>query len=183
MDKKNNRGPAQKGPRVNSQIRATEVRLISDGSEQYGVVSIHQAKLIADEQGLDLVEISPNANPPVVKIIDYGKFKYQQSKKLADQKKKQSTIVIKELKFRPGIDTHDLEVKLKKIEKFLSAGDKVKLMMQFRGREMANKDLGLNKFKEIITIIVENFGAVVESDVKMMGNRAHAMVSPSKSKK
>lgn len=130
-----------------------------------------------------MVEVSPSAKPPVVKLIDYGKFKYQQQKKLSEAKKKQVTITVKEVKFRPAIDVHDLNVKLKNVFKFLGQGDKVKMLMQFRGREMAHKDIGLDKFKEIINTVIEESGAVVESPMKMMGNRAIAMLAPSKSNK
>jgi len=136
---------------------------------------------MADSEGLDLIEISPNANPPVVKMMDYGKYKYQIQKKLAEAKKKQVVIEIKEIKFRPNIEKHDLEVKLNHIEKFLEHGDKVKLLMQFRGREMAHKDLGLAKFDDIVRQILEK-GAVIESPSKMMGNRVIAMVAPGKKK-
>ena len=161
-------------------IRVSEVRLISDKGDQYGVVSIDKAREISDEQGLDLVEVSPNAKPPVVKLIDYGKFKYQQQKKAAEAKKKRVVIQVKEVKFRPAIDIHDLNVKTKNVLKFLGQGDKVKMLMQFRGREMAHKHIGLEKFNEIIASVVEQTGAVVESPVKMMGNRAIAMVAPAK---
>lgn len=112
--------------------------------------------------------------------MDYGKYKYQIQKKASEAKKKQVVIEVKEIKFRPGIDTHDLEVKMNQIVKFLEEGDKVKLMMQFRGREMAHKELGLGKFSEIIKQISEKTGAIVEAEPKMMGNRCHAMVSPGK---
>ncbi|MBG60474.1 MAG: translation initiation factor IF-3 [Peredibacter sp.] len=170
------------GPRVNEQIKVPEVRLIGDNGDQYGVVGIQRAAEIADEQGLDLVEVSPNAKPPVVKLIDYGKFKYQQQKKAAEAKKKQVTINVKEVKFRPAIDIHDLQTKLKKVHKFLEQGDKVKMLMQFRGREMAHKEIGLGKFNEIIKGVVDETDASVEAPVKMMGNRAIAMLAPSKKK-
>lgn len=173
----------QSGPRVNEQIRVPEVRLISDdGEQQYGVVSIDRAREIADEAGLDLIEVSPNAKPPVVKVIDYGKFKYQQQKKAAEAKKKQVVINVKEVKFRPAIDVGDLETKLKKVYKFLEQGDKVKMLMQFRGREMAHKEIGLGKFTEIINGVVEKTEASIEAPLKMMGNRAIAMLAPSKKK-
>ena len=119
------------------------------------------------------------AKPPVVKIIDYGKFKYEQQKKAAEAKKKQVIVQLKEIQFRPNIETHDLETKLKRAEKFISQGDKVKMVMQFRGREMAYKDQGLEKFQNIINN-VEELGAIVESPMKMMGNRAITILSPSK---
>ena len=137
---------------------------------------------MADSEGLDLIEISPNAAPPVVKMMDYGKYKYQIQKKLAEAKKKQIVIEVKEIKFRPNIEKHDLETKLNHIGKFLEQGDKVKLLMQFRGREMAHKEIGLGKFDEIVKAILE-MGAVIESPSKMMGNRVIAMVAPGKSKK
>src|SRR5690606_23021784 len=155
---------------------------IGDGEKQYGVVSLRRALEIAEEVGLDIVEVSPNAKPPVAKLIDYGKFKYQQQKKLSEAKKKQVKILLKEVKFRPGIDVHDLQVKLKHVFKFLEQGDKVKLLMQFRGREMAHKELGLGKFNEIIANIQAEAGAVIESPMKMMGNRAICMIAPNKKK-
>lgn len=163
-------------------IRVSEVRLIGDNGNQFGIVSIDRAREISDEYGLDLVEVSPDAKPPVVKLIDYGKFKYQQQKKAAEAKKKQVTIQVKEVKFRPGIDIHDLNVKTKNVLKFLEQGDKVKMLMQFRGREMAHKSIGLDKFKEIIDSIVEKSGATIEAPLKMMGNRAIAMLAPTKKK-
>ncbi len=167
------------GPRVNEQIRCSEVRLIGADGHQYGVVSIHQARLIADDAGLDLIEVSPNSSPPVVKIMDYGKYKYQKQKKESDAKKKQATVEVKEIKFRPNIEKHDLDVKLKKIDKFLKEGDKVKLLMQFRGREMAHQDIGREKFNDILQQVL-GLGATVESDRKQMGNRIFAMVAPVK---
>lgn len=161
-------------------IRVSEVRLIADNGEAHGVVSIDRARDLASELGLDLVEVSPNAKPPVVKLIDYGKFKYQQQKKAAEAKKKQVTNTVKEVKFRPAIDIHDLNVKMKNVLKFLGQGDKVKMLMQFRGREMAHKHIGLDKFKEIIGNTVEETECVIESPVKMMGNRAICMLGPSK---
>lgn len=165
--------------RVNEDIRSAEVRLIGDDGHQYGVVTITKAKELGSETGLDLIEVSPNAKPPVVKLMDFGKYKYQLQKKLSEAKKKQVTVQVKEIKFRPNIDTHDLDVKLKKAAKFLAQGDKIKLLMQFRGREMAHKDIGIEKFKEILDKIME-MGAVVESHQKMMGNRIIAMVGPQK---
>jgi translation initiation factor IF-3 len=146
------------------------------------VVSIQEAQKISDEKSLDLVEVSPNAKPPVVKLIDYGKFKYEQQKKASEAKKKQVTIALKETQFRPNIEKHDLEVKLKRIEKFLANGDKVKLIMQFRGREMAHKHIGLEKFNQIIKM-VEEFGAILESPPKPMGYRTIAIMASTVKKK
>lgn len=143
-------------------------------------MTIEKARQISDEIGMDLVEVSPNAKPPVVKLIDYGKFKYQQQKQASEAKKKQIVIQLKEIKFRPGIDIGDLDVKMKRIVKFIHQGDKVKMLMQFRGREMAHKHIGLDKFKEIINRAIEESGAVIESPVKMMGNRAIGLIAPAK---
>ncbi len=123
--------------------------------------------------------MSPNARPPVVKAIDYGKFKYDQQKKANEAKKKQAQTQLKEIQFRPNIETHDLETKLKRAYKFLAQMDKLKLVMQFRGREMAYRDSGMVKFKAIIASI-EEFGAIVESEPKMMGNRIITILSPDK---
>lgn len=171
-----------KGLRVNRDIRVPEVRLIGDQGEAMGVVSIERARAIAEEKGLDLIEVSPNAKPPVVKVIDYGKYKYQQQKKASEAKKKQVIVQLKEIKLRPNIEEHDLNVKLKKVYQFIDQGDKVKLLMQFRGREMAHKQIGLDKFDSIIKMIIERGGAQVESAPKMMGYRSIAMLGPIKKK-
>jgi translation initiation factor IF-3 len=165
--------------RVNDQIRAEQVRLIGDEGDVYGIVAMSEAFKISEEKGLDLIEVSPNAKPPVVKLMDFGKYKYQLQKKASEAKKKQVTIVVKEIKFRPNIDSHDLGVKLKKAKQFLEHGDKVKLLMQFRGREMAHLSLGKQRFDEIIKQVLE-LGATVESESKVMGNRIFAMVAPNK---
>lgn len=149
----------------------------------YGIVSIQEARRIADEQTLDLIEVSPNATPPVVKVMDYGKYKYQIQKKENEAKKKQVVIDVKELKFRPNIEKHDVEVKVKKIHEILDEGDKIKLIMQFRGREIAYADSGLAKLKEILAALVEEKGAVIESDPKMMGNRIQVLIAPGKKSK
>ncbi len=140
-------------------------------------MTLQKAREIANDQGLDLVEVSPTAKPPVVKVIDYGKFKYDQQKLANEQKKKQVQSALKEIQFRPNIEAHDLETKLNRAEKFLEQGDKIKMVMQFRGREMAYKDLGLKKFRDILAK-VEEFGAQIESQPKMMGNRIITIVAP-----
>ena len=145
----------------------------------YGVVSLDEARKLREETGLDLVEVSPNAKPPVVKLIDYGRYKYDQQKKANEQKKKQAKTLLKEIQFRPNIEQHDLDTKLKRAEKFLHQSEKVKMVMQFRGREMAHRDQGFEKFKGIIEM-VEKLGAVVESPPKMMGNRIITILSPDK---
>ncbi|TDJ08520.1 MAG: translation initiation factor IF-3 [Deltaproteobacteria bacterium] len=169
----------ERGPRINRQIRVPECRLVGGDGTQYGVVSLDEARNIAQDQGLDLVEVSPHAKPPVVKIIDYGKFKYDQQKAAAVQKKKQIVFQLKEIQFRPNIELHDLETKLKRAKKFLEGGDKLKMVMQFRGREMAYKDVGKAKFNAILKQ-VEDLGAVKEADPKMMGNRIIVIMAPDK---
>ncbi len=130
------------GPRVNDQIRVDKVRLVDAEGNMAGVVSIDEALAAAEEAGLDLVEVSPNADPPVCKILDYGKYKYEQQKKASEARKKQKTIEVKEVKIRPGIEDHDYQVKMRNARRFIEAGDKVKVTMRFRGREMAHQDIG-----------------------------------------
>jgi len=128
---------------VNDDITADSVRLIDADGEQVGVVSVAEGIGMADEAGLDLVEVSPNASPPVCKILDYGKYKYEAQKKANEARKKQKTIDVKEIKMRPGIEEHDYQVKMRSVRKFLDNGDKVKMTIRFRGREMAHQDLGM----------------------------------------
>ena len=128
---------------MNDDITADSVRLIDADGEQVGVVSVAEGIGMADEAGLDLVEVSPNASPPVCKILDYGKYKYEAQKKANEARKKQKTIDVKEIKMRPGIDEHDYQVKMRSVRKFLDNGDKVKMTIRFRGREMAHQDLGI----------------------------------------
>lgn len=127
---------------MNDQIRTERVRLVDADGNMAGVVSIREALRAAEEAGLDLVEVSPNADPPVCKILDYGKYKYEQQKKAAEARKNQKTIDVKEVKIRPGIEAHDYEVKMRNARRFLEEGDKVKVTMRFRGREMAHQDIG-----------------------------------------
>ena len=138
-----------------------------------------EARRISDEAGLDLVEISPTAQPPVVKLIDFGKYKYELQKKAQEAKKKQVVVNLKEVQLRPNIEQHDLQVKLNQCGKFLEQGDKIKISMQFRGREMAYKDAGMEKFKGIIETIVQ-MGAAIESEPKLMGNRIIAILASTK---
>ncbi len=179
-------GGGHYGPRVNEQIRVPEIRLVGDDGHQYGVVSIGEARRISNELGLDLVEVSPTAKPPVVKLVDYGKFKYMAQKKANESKKKQSVVVVKELQFRPNIEKHDLEVKVKKGQEFLEEGDKLKLVMQFRGREMAYQAAGMEKFRGIIQAVCNGPGTMageLEAEPKFMGTKIIAMISPVKKKK
>ncbi len=139
------------GPRTNEEITASEVRVISSNGKQLGIISIREALNIAEDEGFDLVEVSPDAKPPVCKIIDYGKLKYKEQKSKKEAKKKQKTIEVKEIKIRPGIDKHDYEVKIKALSKFIGGGNKVKVSMRFRGREMEHQHIGrelLNKLTE-----------------------------------
>ena len=142
--------PQDSGPRINEKIRVPEVRLISDTGEQLGVVTIRDALLKAEEAGLDLVEVSPDAKPPVCKLIDYGKFKYQQSKKAQEAKKKQIVIEIKEVNLTPNTDTHDIITKQNHIKNWIAEKARVKIGIKFRGREMAHIDLGHKVLAELM---------------------------------
>ena len=161
---------------MNRQIRAREVRLIDDEGNQLGIVEIREAQKIADDAGLDLVEVAPNANPPVCRVMDFGKYLYQEKKRAQEAKKKQHVFVVKEVKFRPMIDPHDYTVKLKRLLRFLDEGDKVKATVQFRGREMARMDLGYNLLKRLEADIAEH--GVIESTPERAGNRVHQIFAP-----
>jgi translation initiation factor IF-3 len=141
--------PTREGPRVNDEIRAPQVRLIDADGEMQGVMSARDAWLRAQAVGLDLLEISPNADPPVVKILDFGKFKYEQQKKKNEAKKKQKVIEIKEIKVRPNIDENDYQVKMRAMKSFIEEGDKVKVTLRFRGREMAHQEIGVRVLERI----------------------------------
>jgi translation initiation factor IF-3 len=135
--------PVQKdGPRINEDIRVREVHLIGQDGANLGTIPIAEALAKAQEAGLDLVEISPNATPPVCKLLDFGKYKYQEQKKQAEARKKQKVVEVKEIKFRPMIDDHDYQVKMRSMARFFEEGDKVKVTLRFRGREMAHQELG-----------------------------------------
>jgi len=153
-----------------------EIRLIDQNGDNVGIVSPDSAMQMAEEVGLDLVEISPGAAPPVCKIMDFGKYKYEQQKKAAEAKKKQKIIEIKEVKFRPNIDTHDYDVKMRSVTKFLGDGDKVKVTLRFRGREMAHQELG-RELLEKIAGDIEELGKV-ESMPKMEGRQMIMVVAP-----
>ncbi|WP_305123150.1 MULTISPECIES: translation initiation factor IF-3 [Acetobacterales] len=147
--------PPRDGPRVNEEIRVPQVRLIDQDGEMIGVMSAREALLRAYEVGMDLLEISPNAVPPVCKILDYGKYKYEQQKKANEARKKQKIVEIKEIKVRPNIDDHDYEVKMRAAKSFIEEGDKVKVTLRFRGREMAHQDLGVKVLERIRTELAE----------------------------
>ncbi|HEY8496205.1 MAG TPA: translation initiation factor IF-3 [Limnochordales bacterium] len=135
--------------RVNGEIRVREVRVISPEGEQLGIMPIREALLLAQERNLDLVEVAPNAQPPVCRIMDYGKFRYEQSKRERDVRKKQKAITVKELRMTPKIDTHDFQIKLRNAERFLRDGDKVKVTVRFRGREIVHADLARDKLVDL----------------------------------
>ena len=164
------------GPRINERIRTAEIRLIGADGENIGVVSPERGMALAEEAGLDLVEISPNATPPVCKIMDYGKFKYETQKKEAEARKKQKTIEIKEIKFRPNTDSHDYDVKMKNVFKFLDNGDKVKITLRFRGREMAHQELGRQLLERVAEDTKEH--GKVENFPKMEGRQMVMLIGP-----
>jgi translation initiation factor IF-3 len=164
------------GPRINDRIRGPEVRLIGAEGENLGVVPPAQAMLLAEQAGLDLVEISPNAEPPVCKIMDFGKYKYETQKREAEARKKQKIIEIKEIKFRPGTDTNDYDVKMRSVLKFLENGDKVKITLRFRGREMAHQDLGRDLLNRVADDVAEL--GKVENMPKLEGRQMVMMIGP-----
>jgi translation initiation factor IF-3 len=153
-----------------------EVRVIDEEGEQLGVMTVEQALQHAVEAGLDLVEVSPTAKPPVCKILDYGKFKYEQQKKKNEAKKKQKTIELKEIKFRPNIDQHDYDVKMKSMHKFIDEGDKVKVTLRFRGRELAHQELGLEVLNRVRADMDEK--AKVEQNPNMEGRQMVMVIAP-----
>ncbi len=169
--------PVQKeGPRINEEIRAREVQLIDTTGDNKGAVDIQTALELAQAAGLDLVEIAPNSTPPVCKILDYGKYKYQAQKKAAEARKKQKVVEVKEIKLRPMIDDHDYDVKMRSMKRFFEEGDKVKITLRFRGREMAHQELGtklLNRVKEDVEPI-----AKVESEPRFEGRQMIMILAP-----
>lgn len=168
--------PSRDGPRYNSQINAPQVRLVKEDGSMHGVVPLREALNMAEEAGLDLVEISPNASPPVCKILDIGKFKYEAQKKLNEARKKQKVIEVKEIKMRPGIDDHDYDVKMRAIHRFLEEGDKVKVTLRFRGREMAHQELGARLLDKVRDETLET--SKVEQSPKMEGRQMVMVLAP-----
>ena len=167
----------KEGPRINDEIRIPQVQLVDADGQNRGVVSIEEARELADEAGLDLVEISPNSRPPVVKILDYGKHKFQSQKKAAEARKKQKTVEVKEIKMRPSIDVHDYDTKMKAARRFLDEGDKVKMTLRFRGREMAHQELGLRllfRVRDDLSTL-----AKVEAEPKLEGRQMIMILAPS----
>ncbi len=169
--------PVQKeGPRINEDIRVREVQLIDQQGKNRGIVPVAEALTIASETGLDLVEVAPNMDPPVCKILDYGKFKYQEQKKAAEARKKQKIVEIKEIKFRPMIDDHDYDVKMRSIRRFFEEGDKVKVTLRFRGRELAHQELGaklLDRVRGDLAVL-----AKVEQEPKFEGRQMVMVLAP-----
>jgi translation initiation factor IF-3 len=168
--------PNREGPRVNEGIDIPNIQLIDASGNNVGVVSTADALARAVEAGLDLVEIAPNSEPPVCKILDYGKYKYQAQKKAAEARKKQRTVEIKEIKMRPNIDSHDYDVKMRSIVRFFEEGDKVKVTLRFRGREMAHQELGaqlLEKVKQDTATL-----AKVESEPRLEGRQMVMVLAP-----
>jgi translation initiation factor IF-3 len=164
------------GPRINEHIRVREVRLIDETGQNVGVVSTIDARQRAVDAGLDLVEVSPDAAPPVCKILDFGKYKYQEQKKAAEARKNQKVVEIKEIKMRPGIDDHDYDVKMRAIRGFFDEGDKVKITLRFRGREMAHTDLGMAVLRRVKADIEAI--AKVESEPRFEGRQMVMMLAP-----
>ena len=171
---------ADKDLRINEQIRVREVRLARDEGEQQGIIPTLEALAIARGQGLDLVEVAPQAVPPVVKIMDYGKFKFENEKKVRDSKKKQKLLKLKEIRMQQKIDEHDIEFKSKHVREFLAEGNKVKVTIRFRGRELAHTELGLDVLKDVLKRIE---GEYVMDKAPTMEGRFMSMVVSPKSKK
>ncbi len=168
--------PTREGPRANEEIRVDRVQLIDSEGENRGVVPIREALEIAADAGLDLVEISPNADPPVCKIQDLGKLKYEKQKKAAEARKKQKTVEVKEIKMRPNIDTHDYDVKMRAMNRFFDEGDKVKVTLRFRGREMAHQELGMKLLQKVKEQTAEI--AKVEAEPKLEGRQMMMVLAP-----
>jgi translation initiation factor IF-3 len=169
--------PVQKdGTRINEEIRVREVHLIDKDGANKGTVAIAEALRLAQEAGLDLVEIAPNATPPVVKLLDYGKYKYHEQKKAAEARKKQKVVEVKEIKFRPMIDDHDYDVKMRSMVRFFEEGDKVKVTLRFRGREMAHQELGVRLLDRVKTDTAKF--AKVEQDARFEGRQMVMVLAP-----
>ncbi len=164
------------GPKINDAIRAREVRLIDETGQNVGVVSRFDAMERAAAAGLDLVEVSPDAAPPVCKILDYGKFKYQEQKKAAEARKHQKIVEVKEIKMRPSIDDHDYDVKMRAIKRFFDEGDKVKITLRFRGREMAHQEIGFDLLQRVKADLGEL--AKVEAEPRLEGRQMVMVLAP-----
>ncbi|MBN8048595.1 MULTISPECIES: translation initiation factor IF-3 [Paraclostridium] len=163
---------------INDEIRDKEIRVLSETGEQLGIMTSRDAQLMANEKNLDLVKISPNANPPVCKLMDYGKYKYEQSRKEKESKKKQKVVTVKEVRLRPGIEENDINTKANNAIKFLKKGDKVKVELRFRGRELGHKDLGKQVMLKFIDLVKE-FGEPTKAPA-FEGNNMVVMIDPKK---
>ena len=168
--------PSKDGPRINDEIRALKVLLIDQNGEKQGIMPITSAIEAAEEVGLDLVEISPNSDPPVCKILDYGKFKFQEQKKKNEARKKQKVVELKEIKLRPNIDIHDYDVKARSMHRFFEEGDKVKITLRFRGRELAHPELGM----KLLQKVKADFEPIakVEYEPRMEGRQMIMILAP-----
>ncbi|MEK6746977.1 MAG: translation initiation factor IF-3 [Rickettsiales bacterium] len=166
----------QDEPRVNREITSTSIRLVDQNGNMVGVVSVSEGISLAERAGLDLVEISPTASPPVCKILDYGKYRYEIQKKAHEAKKKQKVVVIKEIKLRPMIDKHDLEIKIRNTLSFLEEGDKVRITLRFRGREMDHSEIGMKVINQVQTALVEH--AKIEQSPRIEGKQISMLVGP-----
>ncbi|MEE2699467.1 MAG: translation initiation factor IF-3 [Pseudomonadota bacterium] len=171
-----NQTPARTGPRVNEFIEADPIRVVNADGGMVGIVSKEEGLELAVDAGLDLVEISPNADPPVCKILDYGKYKYEAQKKANEARKKQKVIDVKEIKMRPGIDEHDYQVKMRSVQRFIGDGDKVKMTIRFRGREMAHQELGKKVLDRVCDDMVDL--AKVEQFPKSEGRLMTMVIAP-----
>ncbi|NLF52999.1 MAG: translation initiation factor IF-3 [Thauera phenolivorans] len=170
----------EKKQRVNGEISAPQVRLVGEEGEQLGIVSLREALAAADEAGLDLVEIAPMAAPPVCRLMDFGKFKYQEQKKAHEARSKQKQVQVKEVKLRPGTDENDYQIKLRNLKRFLDEGDKCKVTLRFRGREMAHQEIGMRQL-ERIKVDLEELGQV-EQMPKMEGRQMVMVIAPKKNR-
>lgn len=170
----------QKSQRTNSEINAPEIRLVGEEGEQLGIMSARQALSLAEEAGIDLVEIAPLAKPPVCRLMDFGKFKYQEAKRAAEAKSKQKQIQVKEVKFRPGTDEGDYQIKLRNLTRFLQDGDKAKVTLRFRGREMAHQEFGVRLLERVKADL--EAVAVVEQFPKLEGRQLVMVLAPHKKK-
>ena len=168
--------PSKDGPRVNEQITSRTILLIGADGEKFGEIGVDDALAIAEEKGFDLVEVSPDSRPPVVKLMDYGKYKYEQQKKAAEARKKQKVVEIKEIKMRPSIDDHDYDVKMRSMRRFFEEGDKVKVTLRFRGREMVHQHLGM----ELLTRIQKEVDPIakIEQYPKLEGRQMMMVLAP-----
>jgi translation initiation factor IF-3 len=173
---KSTAAPEKGGPRVNRDIRAVQVQLIDGEGQNRGVVNLADAQRLAEDSGLDLVEIVPNASPPVCKILDFGKYRFLEQKKSAEQRRRQKIVEIKEIKLRPGIDEHDYDVKMRSVFRFFEEGDKVKVTLRFRGRELAHQDIGYRLLQRVKSETAEV--AKVEAEPLMEGRQMVMVLAP-----